>query len=519
MRMTRREFIGSSTAAWACTAFGSGGRAESLSPDYWCTWGIQNRLVKQRERANPTLLAGDQGAFAARNNLTEQLIFDAGGWSQRMGVGFRHKLFMLLDDGWDVAFDSLPAKCIERFGALEPYPARFPSMGKTPLARLSAINARLKADGWQGAALWIAAQREGDRHGALAPGVEDFYRRRIELSARAGIRYWKVDWGVRSGNDFRGMVSRLAREICPELMVEHCPLLTFPFNSQRFDAAQNEFVGNGRAAVEIDNRDLVERMRFSDVIRTYDVVRPLGSVTTLDRTVDYSRLIDKYGCSTILNVEDAPIIAAVLGHGLGIMRDIDAAESPGTLLVRAVANWRNFAPVYGGRAGYATVASERILSERHRFKEGESWLRSAWNHEIMQAAPAIVARGLPLPEVKALENEVPYVLAGRHPGGALSVGTLPRLDAAGRETTPPVAVVVKAALPPETPLALFGAPRKVIVPVCGQVGELQVVNLATGGQARVRPTMAGQCLCLDLAELYAALSVSRERELPVMIRY
>ena len=43
---------------------------------------------------------------------------------------------MMLDDGWDVAFDSLPSKCIERFGSLEPYPARFPSMGMTPLAGL-----------------------------------------------------------------------------------------------------------------------------------------------------------------------------------------------------------------------------------------------------------------------------------------------------------------------------------------------------------------------------------------------
>ena len=519
MEMTRREFIMSSAAALAYTAVGGGSKAEALSPDYWCTWGIQNRLVKKREQANPTLLAGDQGAYAARNNLTENLIFDDGGWSKRMGVGFRQKLFMMLDDGWDVAFDSLPAKCIERFGALEPYPARFPSMGKTPLERLTAINDKLKEDGWQGAALWIASQREGDRHGKLAPGVEDFYRRRIELSARAGIRYWKVDWGVRSGNDFRGMVSHLAKEICPELMVEHCPLLTFPFNAQHFDAGKNVFTGNGRANVDIDNRDLVERMRFSDVIRTYDVLSPLGSVTTLDRTVDYSRLIDKYGLATILNVEDDPVIAVVLGHGLGIMRDIDEAQSYGTMIARAVANWRNFAPVFGGRAGCATVASERILSERYRFKEGEVWLRSAWGHEIMQAAPAIVARGMPLPEVRALENDVPYVIAGRHPGGAMSVGTLPRIDAAGKKTTPPVEVVVKMALTKREPLAIFGAPRKVIVPVGGKVDELQVCNLSTGRQARVKPTMAGQCLCLDMAELYGALPENKEREIPLMVRY
>lgn len=517
--MTRREFIMSSAAAWAYTAVGGGSKTEALSPDYWCTWGIQNRLIRKRERANPTLLAGDQGAYAARNNLTEQLIFGEGGWSKRMGAGFRGRLFMMLDDGWDVAFDSLPATCIERFGALEPYPARFPSMGRTPLERLTAINEKLKADGWQGAALWIASQREGDRHGKLAPGVEDFYRRRIELSARAGIRYWKVDWGVRSGNDFRGMVSRLAREICPALTVEHCPFLTFPFNAQRFDAATNAFVGNGRANVDLDDRDLIERMRFSDVIRTYDVLAPLGSVTTLDRTVDYSRLIDKHGCSTILNVEDDPVIAAVLGHGLGIMRDLDEADSSGTTICRAVANWRRFAPVCGGRADCRTVASGQILSDHHRYTEGEVWLRAAWNHEIMQAAPAVVARGMPLPEVKALEHDVPYVLAGRHPGGALSVGTLPRLDAAGRKTTPPVEIALRAALPRRTPLAIFGVPRTVVVPVSDKVNEVRLSNLSTGETVRIKPTMVGGCLSLDLPTLYDALSVDRDGQAPLMVVY
>lgn len=519
MSVTRREFIFSSTAAWAGTALGGGRRSISPTPDYWCTWGIQNRLVKKREAENPLAIAGDQGAFAARNNLTEQLVFGARGWSRQMAAGFRSQLFMMLDDGWDVAFDSLPSKCIERFGSLEPYPARFPSMGTTPLERLRAINEKLKDDGWQGAALWIASQREGDRHGKLAPGVEDFYRRRIELSARAGIRYWKVDWGLRSGNDFRGMVSRLVKEICPELMVEHCPLLTSPFNSQHFDAKKNVFTGNGRANVDIDDRDLVERMRFSDVIRTYDVLSPLGSVTTLDRTVDYSRLVDKYGCSTILNVEDDPIIAAVLSHGLGIMRDLDQVDSYGTMICRAVANWRNFAPVYGGRSGYATTACERILSECYRYKEGEVWLRSAWGHKVMQAAPAIVARGMPLPEVVALEKDVPYVIAGRHPSGAISFGTLPRIDASGKKTTPPVEIVSKAALPKTTPLAIFGSPRKVVVPVCEKLDEVRVRSLSNGGQVRVKPVMVGNCLSLDLPELYGALSIARDAHVPLMISY
>ena len=47
---------------------GLGGR---LMPDYWCTWGTQNRLVAEDRRRRQTSIAGDQGAFQARNNLTE----------------------------------------------------------------------------------------------------------------------------------------------------------------------------------------------------------------------------------------------------------------------------------------------------------------------------------------------------------------------------------------------------------------------------------------------------------------
>ena len=84
----------------------------------------------------------------------------------------------------------------------------------------------------------------------------------------------------------------------------------------------------------------------------------------------------------------------------------------------------------------------------------------------------------PLPD--GYGRRAPYVLAGRHPGGALSVGTLPRLDAASRQTTPPVEIVRRAALPRRTPLAIFGAPRTVVVPVSDRVDDVRVSNLSAG---------------------------------------
>ena len=108
----------------------------------------------------------------------------------------------------------------------------------------------------------------------------------------------------------------------------------------------------------------------------------------------------------------------------------------------------------------------------------------------------------PLPD--GYGRRAPYVLAGRHPGGALSVGTLPQLDAAGRQTTPPVEIVLRAALPRRTPLAIFGAPRTVVVPVSDRVDDVRVSNLSAGEEVRIKPTMVEGCLSLDLPTLYGA---------------
>ena len=74
--------------------------------------------------------------------------------------------------------------------------------------------------------------------------------------------------------------------------------------------------------------------------------------------------------------------------------------------------------------------------------------------EVRQGAPAVVARGMGLPEVRA-DGERPFVLSARNPNGALSVAALPRI-AGERSVTPPADVIIDADLTPETPLGVFG---------------------------------------------------------------
>lgn len=516
MNLTRKEFCRLG-GAFALAALDRETFAKSapvarrpLLPDYWCTWGMQNRLpISEPDRKAPAF-AGDQGASRARDNLNEQTLFGAQGWATEMCADIRQNLFLVLDDGWDVPYGSHPVQDIDRFGFLEPWPTRFASCGETARARLTTINARLRDAGWQGAGLWIAAQRQGDRRDSLAPDVRDFYLRKLELSAAAGIRYWKVDWGVRApSNEFRRMVSELAREICPDLIVEHCPFAMDVFNAQRPDPAKGgAFVGSGRCEARSDDAALVERLRFSDVLRTYDVLGPFASATTLDRVVAYSRIIDAHRLGTRLNVEDAPVIGAVLGHAFGIMSSVrKGADADAWFTYRRASNWHVLAPPFGGTEGLATRTSDDVLFESYRFGAHEGWYQPAWGHVLRQGAPAVVARGTGLPVVKPCALERPYVLVGRNPNGAVGVGVLSRLRADGAQATPPVEVTLSEPLAPGAPLAVFGPVAAVHIPLKGRVTQVSAADLADGEPHPVPTTCSDGFLHLEAKALQTACAV------------
>ena len=523
--MTRKDFCrlgGFALAAQGLNGFArvvpAARRDVPLLPDYWCTWGIQNALAAETKRSEAAL-AGDQGAFRARDNLNERLLFGAEGWATEVFEDVRKHLFLMLDDGWDVPYRSHPRQDIARFGFLEPWPERFASCGTTARERLATINARLREAGWQGAGLWVAAQREGDRPDALAPDVRDFYRRKIELSAESGIRYWKVDWGLRSGsNHFRGMVSELARAICPDLIVEHCPFAMEVFNDQRPDPDGGvAFAGSGRCVVDVKDPALVARFGFSDVIRTYDVLAPFGFATTLDRVAAYSRVIDAHRLKTRLNVEDAPVIGAVLGHAFGIMQRVRKTRDRARWLTyRRAVNWHVVAPPFGGEAGLATRTSDAVLFEEHCFGAHEGWKQSAWGHVLRQGAPAVVARGTGLPTVKPRGDSRPYVLAGRHPNGALSVGVLPRVRENGACWTPSAEISLSEPLDAEVPLAVFGEVAAVHVPVRGRVEKVWAADLADGVEREVPATCSNGFLHLDVEACAAACGAIREG-IPAMV--
>ncbi len=459
-------------------------RGDAVSPNYWCTWGIQNRMLGKVKRS-PLAFAGDQGAARARDNINEDLVFGKGGWTGLFPKS-RERLWMMLDDGWDVPYGTLSSASTVDFALMDPHPARFPSLGATRRARLTNLNRRLVEAGWRGVGLWVACQCHGESDClSYVPSgkARAEWRAKIEDCAAAGIGYLKVDWGMRSGSvGFRRMLSELAREIAPGMVVEHKPTWCLPFNYIKVREGTDRVAGPGRMLdalrAEVNPEDDYDRQvfAFSDVVRIYDMLSPIDGTTALERVAAFSELIDRNGFGTMLNVEDTPTLGAVLGHAFGVMRSGgDLAE-----VDRAVA-WQAIAPAFGGRADFRTAFSGETLTDEWRYARGEGWFEAVWEKLVYQKAPAVIARGTALAEVRPREAERPYVLSGRHPNGALAVGTMPRL-VGGRKWTPVADVSLEEEVRAGMPLAVFGEVGSLTLRDGGPKARVFARDLA-GGEA------------------------------------
>jgi hypothetical protein len=448
------------------------------TPSYWCTWTAQgNRVSPQSVFGADADVRHDRIAL----ELNERTVFGPDGWANVLYPKVRGDLFLLFDLGWDVpggeAFDQARWK----LGTVEVAGDKFPCCGAPRAEGLRRLNERTKAAGWRGAGLWIAAQAPGDgRDGPLRPtsDVEAFFRERLRWSREAGIGYWKVDYGARHGDlGFRRMLTRLALEEAPGLLVEHARG-GGPANDDNAPWDSGPAYRSGRLREWGDGAELrksVEIARFAQVFRTYDVLPVFSVPTTLDRVAEVLLALGEDPAVTgLVNCEDEPYIAAALGLALGVMRyPIPARpgfEPRADEVTRAV-RWQRLAPAFPVGAA-KTIASERVLMDRWVFAKGDSWATWLDGQELPQGAPAIVARGLPLPEVTA-DGPPPYVVASRHPGGATAVATLPRRLVGLGEVMPAAAVTVEVA-DDAAPVGVFGRYRSLTLRLPRPAGKARV---------------------------------------------
>lgn len=456
------------------------------TPNYWCTWGIQNSSLQSREHAENLVFTGDQGAHSARENLNAELLFGKNGWSDQFD-GIRGDLSLMLDDGWDVAYGIHPKENLSSFGSVLPDPQRFPFCTGSPEERLEKLNRKVQSRGWRDVGLWIAPQVTGEtrEHPATGKEQETFLRDRLRWTSEAGIRLWKVDWGIRSGDlQYRRLISEIAREINPEIRIEHSVGLS-PLNAAE-TSPEGKQRGSGRFADMGD--DLLQKisclLSFSDMVRIYDLLYPLTVPTSIDRLAFYLSCSD----GVLLNVENELYLGAASGTSFGIMRSerepepqidlgpIQSRDRKILELFRAV-RWQRIAPAWKSSYQEPVTLSKTILTDCWTYRPDTVWLKRVFNQKISQGAPAVLARNLPLPQVLSRSGEVPYLVTSRHPNGAISIGFLPRLSDDRGFYTPPATVALS--IPCEgVPIGVFGVFESLRFPVANGKKRLIGQDLA-----------------------------------------
>lgn len=448
-------------------------------PNYWCTWGIQNYSL--------TEVANMASWTDPASNLNERLLFEDPGWAARYFDKVRGDLYLLFDAGWDVPVGIDSDKERWRFSPFLPDPARFPSCTGAPAEQLRKLDELCKQAGWRGAGLWGAPQIPGEgrdgftTHPATA---EAYWRERAHWSQEAGIEYWKIDTGHHGGSaEYRRMLTRLARQEAPGLLLEHAPV-SGPFNdvSVPWSAAPAANAGRYRSPDGVLQRAL-DFLAFSDILRTYDASAHLSVATTLDRAAQlFTEGKVEPGARGLVNCEDEVYLAAALGCTTGILRhplwlprpgsDYDPAQFDRRIdEVTRTVRWQRLAPAFG--AGESTaVLDDNILFDRWQFRPGDTWAWWITGKEITQSAPARVARGMALPVVSA-EGEPPFVAASRHPNGAIAVATLSRTSTEKGIFVPLADVTIEAG-DGCAPIGIFGKYRSLTLNLTAPPGSRRV---------------------------------------------
>ena len=498
--LTRRDLVKGAACAAVGGAFGgcvtpTGG---APTPNYWCTWSTQGKMLKVYKESGEIKFAGDQGIVGIRENLNEQVLFRKGaGWARVLYPKSRAGMNIVLDDGWDVGVGISPGRDAGKFGSMVLDAGRFPSFPGSPAERLKKLVRTVRDLGWRGLGLWVSPQMQGERWGKLNPDEAAYeeLRRKIGWCGEAGVSYLKVDWGARDRSvEYRRKMSEFARELAPDMLVEHCRTLGVPLNGVRKAAgAQGVVVGSGRwegdEYYEREIRPYAEKvLAFCDSFRIYDSVEPLFVVLSLERTQAILRLAEKARGGAYVNVEDVPYLGAALGAAIGVMRapiwparegDVVFRGERAGEVERAFA-WQRIAPPFRASAAFPTRRSDATLTDAWTFRPRDTWFRGVVGKTVPQTAPAVTTRGLDsFPEVEDAGEGVPFVAAMRHPNGALAVGALPRVDSR-RGYHVPAAHVRLDADAADVPVGAFGRFKSLVLHTSRRPASVLMRDLAGG---------------------------------------
>ena len=371
--------------------------------DYMCTF------ANQRLPAQELGITGE-GASELRDSLTDETLFGKRNYYHPFDGADRAALYLMVDDGWDVPMGTANlAGAPNLFGWCDPDPEKFPHYGRTPAERLKTLCEKTKALGYAGLGLWISPQMRFED--ANAPSSLDearkYWSERARWCHEAGISYWKIDWGVRCSEvDYRRMLTEVAREFAPGLIVEHA-------------VCQPPFSQMG----DVERRRALTKalLPYSDVFRLYDVIPPFldsSMLARLDEALSAGAAA-QYGAKGILNAEVCPEICAAMGCAAGVM-----SAPPTGGMMRACLRWHRIAPPYGIFGGVYRKSGDCLTDEFYFERDPADWVHVK-GQTLTESAPAIMARDCALPVVKNGAMK-PFICASRNPSGAYSIAAIKR---------------------------------------------------------------------------------------------
>ncbi len=403
----------------------------NITGNYLCTWWNQSK-------AAAGLGITGTGLSEWRDALNQDALFGDKNYYHIVPEELRSGLIFLLDDGWDLPIGT-PNDAEHRpfYGAVAPDAIKFSRFGTTPEERLKGISEKVKEIGYAGLGLWISPQERGEKE-YNAEGARLYWEERAKWCHNAGVLYWKVDWGNHDfDDDYRKMMTECAHRYAPALMVEHA-VVQMPCTHQNY--SEN--------FTEERPRRVKYQMTYSDVYRTYDLLTPFDKVCTLQRAHEALLCNGTTGTGLgLVNAENMYTIAAALGLTAGIM---NYNEETAHCL-----KWHRISPPFGINECSYAHSEERL--EDSLFFEAEicEWAPCK-GRTVRESAPAIMARGCPLPAVTPCGENAPFIIASKNPRtNAYSVASI-------RRTIDPnqavyfLADVTVYEVDPSAPIGIFG---------------------------------------------------------------
>ena len=137
-------------------------------------------------------------------------------------------------------------------------------------------------------------------------------------------------------------------------------------------------------------------------------------------------------------------------------------------IVRAL-HWQRIAEPYPAGIGFVNMDTN-ILTDDWVFQKGQTWDSDVIGKDVKQGAPARFSRNLPLPVVAA-DGELPFVVAGKFPNGAVGIATFGRVTNGSDWHTPLADITVDVDGAPG-PFGVFGHYKSLTLKLGGEPGHV-----------------------------------------------